>query len=65
MEYTIGVINRALLVVLFFIGSSISWDAFSYILRETESRELAGGVVFLVTSAITIFVYFPRKNERE
>ena len=65
MEYTVGVINRALLVILFFIGYSVSWDIFNYILKGTENEWLAGGVVFVITAAITIFVYFPRKSERE
>ena len=65
MEYTVGVINRALLVILFFIGYGVSWDVFNYILKGTENEWLAGGVTFLLTSAITIFVYFPRKSERE
>ena len=65
MEYTVGVINRALLVILFFIGYGVSWDIFNYILRGTEDEWLAGGVTFILTAAITLFVYFPRKNERE
>lgn len=65
MEYTVGVINRALLVILFFIGYSVSWDVFNYILKGTENEWLAGGIVFLITSAITIFVYFPWKYEKE
>ena len=65
MEYTVGVINRALLVILFFIGYNVSWDVFNYILKGTENEWLAGGEVFVITAAITIFVYFPRKEERE
>lgn len=65
MEYTVGVINRALLVIFFFIGGSIGWDAYNYILGETGDEWLARGVVFILTAAITIFVYFPRKSERE
>lgn len=65
MEYTVGVINRALLVILFFIGYSVSWDIFNYILKGTENEWLAGGVVFVITAVITMFVYFPRKEERE
>jgi len=65
MEYTVGVINRALLVILFFIGYSVSWDIFNYILKGTENEWLAGGGGFVITAVITMFVYFPRKEERE